>query len=142
MTSSRGGRSIAPRFASPDRLIDLDAVARRYGARPSDILGVSGQLEAWDIDQAAMLAGIIAESRALDAVRSTTTTAGQAPAPGRPRPDEPAAIRTLQGMDQPVIFGTVRYQEPAPALAAWLDQQLPAVDLEDLIAAAREEPPA
>lgn len=124
MIFSREAPATGSGFASADRLVDLDAVARRYGVRPSQIVGLRDPFAAWDFDQAAAYAGMVRENQA---IQQATTTTG------------PATIQQVRGIDQPVIAGTVDVRDD-PRLSAWLDEILPSVDLEDLLTEAQEPP--
>lgn len=137
MIFSREAPATGSGFASADRLVDLDAVARRYGVRPSQIVGLRDPFAAWDFDQAAAYAGMVRENQAIQ--QATTTTGQPSAVSAAPGATGPATIQQVRGIDQPVIAGTVDVRDD-PRLSAWLDEILPSVDLEDLLTEAQEPP--
>lgn len=86
----------------------LDWIATRYHQRPSTLLGISNPVTAYRVDEATLLAGVLAEERiraeARDEAKNGTPASDR---PGdRPARDEPATISTGDGGLQ--LKGTAR----------------------------------
>lgn len=88
---------------TPNGLIALDALARRYGCRPSDLTAEADPYRAYCLDEACALAGNLHERESAEAAESTVTAADGRPIDLRTG----AVVETRHGI--PVIQGSVPF---------------------------------
>lgn len=88
---------------TPNGLIALDALARRYGCRPSDLTGERDPYRAYCLDEACSLAGVLREREGQEQAEHTVTAAD-----GRPIDLRTGAVVEMRH-GVPVIEGAVPF---------------------------------